>query len=166
MIRETLLVLCMSALCQLGAAQWRPSYHPNTPLTTITNDRFTSQFQYTQWQGYFLNTVVIPAGEECASHPALSCSSGKAEHCALVPCRFCLHRPKPQRNLALLRRPHYLHTSGQLERSGLCMCALLLQPRMPHCIAHPMLIVLPPSIDVTKLQAPCSGSGLVVCLRH
>ncbi len=65
MTRKGLIVLCMSALAQLGVATWRPSYNPSTAvLATVTNDRLTAEFDYTQWQGNFLNTVVIPAGEE------------------------------------------------------------------------------------------------------
>ena len=76
----------MCALSQICVAQWRPSYQPSTSvLSTVTNDYFTAEFNYNKWQGYFLNTVVVPAGEECTVQLSPASLAGVSSSINLVP---------------------------------------------------------------------------------
>ena len=62
------LVVVAITLCQqpFAAGQWnppwRPSYNVNASTITVSNSLLYMSLTYTQWQGYFNNTFVLPYG--------------------------------------------------------------------------------------------------------
>lgn len=56
------MLLILAAWAVLGEAQYRPSYQPTGTAYGIINDTFGITFLYSQWQGYFLNQFLLPAG--------------------------------------------------------------------------------------------------------
>ena len=64
--RRAALLLLLAGLTvklQQCQAQWRPSYQPTSAVYNIHNDTFQIVLAYNQWQGYFLNTYTVPAGD-------------------------------------------------------------------------------------------------------
>lgn len=54
--------LCQQPILAQWNPPWRPSYSANSSTVTVSNGYLFISLTYTQWQGYFNNTFVLPAG--------------------------------------------------------------------------------------------------------